>query len=58
MLVETLSRFAVAGQPRNDLACMSITWHWALMRRPARVSCTFGVAQAAYKGGVWIVYGG
>src|SRR5712691_3696241 len=44
--------------PGMTWPCMAITWHWALMRRPARVSCTFGVAQTAYKGGVWIVYGG
>ena len=35
---------------------MSITWHSALMRNPARVSCTTGVAQAAKKGGLAILY--
>ena len=34
-------------RPGITWPCMSITWHLALILRPARVSCTSGVAQAA-----------
>ena len=47
MLGEAAGGFAAAIKASDELPFQSITWHWALMRSPARVSWTTGVAHAA-----------